>query len=138
MDALLHANAFFNSDFSLLNENTCAKYELLNAMRSNRVRQQYADSYAAHTARFLYDNSNVEYQNLRDIQATIEESIARLPQKQETVFRLSRIENLSIDEIAQRMNLSKHTVENYITAALKTLRASLGEFIMLVLLLVSR
>ncbi|MCW5912135.1 MAG: HTH domain-containing protein [Cyclobacteriaceae bacterium] len=61
------------------------------------------------------------------------ESIARLPQKQEEVFRLSRMEHLSIEEIAQRLNISKRTVENYITAALKTLRGSLGEFLVLVL-----
>ncbi|MGN8068466.1 sigma factor-like helix-turn-helix DNA-binding protein [Mucilaginibacter sp. 22184] len=40
------------------------------------------------------------------------------------MFWLSRVQNLSNDEIAGKLNISKRTVENQITQALRNLRVS--------------
>jgi len=48
-----------------------------------------------------------------------------LPKKCREIYILSRKENLTISEIAQKLNISKRTVENQLTNALKHLRASL-------------
>lgn len=48
------------------------------------------------------------------------------PQRRQ-VFVLSREENLTYPEIARRMNLSVNTVENYMVAALSSLRKRLKE-----------
>jgi RNA polymerase sigma-70 factor (family 1) len=50
------------------------------------------------------------------------EAIESLPSQQKAVFKLSRIDGLSYDEIAEKLNLSKNTVRNHLVAALKTLR----------------
>ncbi|OLY93835.1 RNA polymerase sigma-70 factor, ECF subfamily [Cnuella takakiae] len=52
----------------------------------------------------------------------IEQTISRLPEKCRVVFRLSREQNLSNQEIADKMNLSVSTVEKHIAKALKKLR----------------
>ncbi|WP_256009536.1 RNA polymerase sigma factor [Desertivirga xinjiangensis] len=54
-------------------------------------------------------------------------AIERLPPQQQLVFKLSRVEGLSFDEIADRLNLSRNTVKNHLVAALKNLRLQLNE-----------
>ncbi|WP_126246949.1 RNA polymerase sigma factor [Chitinophaga rhizosphaerae] len=50
------------------------------------------------------------------------EAINRLPEKMKEIFMLSRFENLSIEQIASRLELSQQTVKNQISKALKILR----------------
>ena len=50
------------------------------------------------------------------------EAINRLPARMKEIFMLSRFENLSIEQIASRLDLSQQTVKNQITKALKILR----------------
>lgn len=58
-----------------------------------------------------------------DLMSFAEKAIAELPKQQQIVFRLSRFEGLTYDEIAERLNLSKNTVKNHLVVALKTLKA---------------
>ncbi|WP_172333800.1 sigma factor-like helix-turn-helix DNA-binding protein [Mucilaginibacter sp. SG564] len=48
----------------------------------------------------------------------------RLPRRCQEIFWLSRVQNLSNDEIEGKLNISKRTVENQITQALRYLRVS--------------
>lgn len=50
-----------------------------------------------------------------------------LPPQQREVFRLSRFEGLTYEEIAARMNISVHTVKYHMMAALKVLRSHFNE-----------
>ncbi|WP_157760749.1 RNA polymerase sigma factor [Chitinophaga caeni] len=50
------------------------------------------------------------------------EAINHLPAKMKEVFMLSRFENMSIEQIADKLNLSPQTVKNQISKALKVLR----------------
>lgn len=49
-------------------------------------------------------------------------AVNRMPDRRRKVFMLSRVEGLSNSEIAERMNISKKTVENHMNLALKELR----------------
>ncbi|MNL20876.1 RNA polymerase sigma factor [compost metagenome] len=60
---------------------------------------------------------------LSDLMVFAESAIKELPKQQQIVFRLSRFEGLSYEEIADRLNLSKNTVKNHLVVAVKTLRA---------------
>ncbi|MGS2761160.1 RNA polymerase sigma-70 factor [Sinomicrobium sp. M5D2P9] len=55
----------------------------------------------------------------------IEPSLERLPSRCQSIFKLSRIEGYSNDEIARLLNISKRTVENQISLAMKRLRTDL-------------
>lgn len=67
-------------------------------------------------------SNNLEYQEL---ETKIFEEIEKLPPKCKKVFKLSRLENKSNQEIAQTLNLSIRTVETHISNALKYLRNQL-------------
>lgn len=56
---------------------------------------------------------------------TIETTLRELPEKTQTVFRLSRYENKSVREIAGNLSLTEKAVEYHITKALKLLRIRL-------------
>ena len=59
---------------------------------------------------------------LKDSQELLSQAVTTLPQQQAIVFTLSRIEHLSLDEIADRLQISKETVKKHLTRALKTIR----------------
>jgi len=54
-----------------------------------------------------------------------EQIIAMLPQQQQRIFKLSREEGLTHDEIAKKLGISTNTVKNHMVRALKTLKTSL-------------
>ena len=60
--------------------------------------------------------------------ASLQAAIDALPPRCRTVFVLSRFEELSHKEIAQKLNISTKTIENQITKALKTLSNALKTF----------
>ena len=61
----------------------------------------------------------------KDLQATYEKALARMPEKQRIVFLMSRMEELSYQEIANRLSLSVKAIEKRMSAALARLRKEL-------------
>ena len=104
---------------------TAVKFQVLNYIRSEKVRKEYAIIYTTFE-KTLYDNSNEEHIHLSDLEHLVEREISKLPNKCQQVYRLSRNEHQSIKTIADMLNISHKTVENHLTQALKQLRSSLG------------
>ncbi|HIX26360.1 MAG TPA: RNA polymerase sigma-70 factor [Candidatus Barnesiella excrementigallinarum] len=63
-----------------------------------------------------------------DYQEMVQAAFSKLPEKTKKIFMLSRIENLSYEEIAQKSGLSVKSIEYHISKALKILRKELKEF----------
>lgn len=99
---------------------------LLNELRSAKVRKAYAHDYASFIMN-RHDNSNVEHQDVQDLEKWIEAGVSELPDKCQAVFRLSRHRHVPNKTIAEKLKISTKTVENYLTQALKYLRTRLGE-----------
>jgi RNA polymerase sigma-70 factor (ECF subfamily) len=76
----------------------------------------------------------------RETHKLINEAIQQLPPQQRTVYELSKQEGLKYDEIAELMHLSKNTVRNHLSEAMKTIRTFLKKtemlFMSLVILLI--
>ena len=69
--------------------------------------------------------STLEY---KELSKRVEELMAYLPEQRRNIYRMSRDEDLSNKEIAEKLNLSVQTVKNQISAALKFIRNSLKNF----------
>ena len=73
-------------------------------------------------------NAGEEKVNHNQLINSIEEVLQQLPEKTQTVFRLSRFEDRSVKEIAIQLNLSEKAVEYHITRSLKLLRKYLSGY----------
>ena len=70
-------------------------------------------------------NETEDYVIFTDLDKKSTEAIEQLPAKQKQVFMMKNFEYLSIEEISEKLNLSKRTVENQIYRATKQLKESL-------------
>ena len=61
----------------------------------------------------------------KEMQITLKELVAQMPEQRRRVFRLSKIKGLTNDEIAHKLNLSKRTVENQLYRAIIFLKEHL-------------
>lgn len=111
-----------------------AKYKILSFIRSEQVRRKYAAEFTLF-ASGNFDNSIEEMVDLKELQLALDEKIAELPEKCRTAFRMSRMDHEPIPRIAEKMNISTRTVENYISQALRHLRTGFGELLAVVFLL---
>ncbi len=64
-----------------------------------------------------------------ELQAHVTVAINKLPPKCRTVFQLSRFEQLTYKEIAEKLGISVKTVENQMGKALKIMRAELKGYL---------
>ncbi|MXV16516.1 sigma-70 family RNA polymerase sigma factor [Pedobacter sp. HMF7056] len=70
-------------------------------------------------------NTGQEKMLYHDLESAIDDKLKLLPKRCQEIFFLSRKEHLSNKEIAERLSISKRSVENQITVALKYLRVCL-------------
>lgn len=64
-----------------------------------------------------------------EIQRIIQQTLKRLPEQTREIFWLSRYENLSVKEIAEKKKLTPKAVEYHITKSLKVLRVALKDYL---------
>ncbi len=75
----------------------------------------------------IEDNStklDIEYSSLLE---TTSQLIEKLPSRQKNILLLNIEEHFSSDQIAQKLDISKKTVENYLSLAKASLRKSLAD-----------
>lgn len=125
------------SDRDILNIETSVKGYLisstrnacLNVVQKKKLKLTYEqyilNNYDNYTAKDLY--SIVELEQL------IEDAIAKLPEKLQTVFKMSRFEQLTYKEIAERQKISVKTVESYMHRALQILSKELKDYLPLII-----
>ena len=70
----------------------------------------------------------------KELEERIEKALQSLPTKCGDVFRLSRINELSYKEIAEKMDISTKTVENHMGKALRLMRDELKEYLPLIVI----
>ena len=110
-----------------------AHNQVLRYIRSEKVRRKYTKNLVSILSS-EFDNSTEELMELQELKELIEESVSELQAKCQQAFRMSQFKHKSIKEIADEMNISSRTVENYISQALGYLRKRLDRSIWLLFL----
>jgi len=104
-----------------------ARYHVFKQLKAKKLSPiEYIESYEDLETENSYNKAEAKL-NYRDFENRLAECLEPLPKRCREIFWLSRIENLSNEEIAEKFGISKRTVENQITAALRHIRSSLQE-----------
>lgn len=101
----------------------------INALRRMGRVTPYADSTITPP---LADSIEEDYY-AREKELIIRLVVCRMPEQRRRVFEMSRYMGMDNQTIATTLNISKKTVENHLTLALKTLRSALASFTLLFL-----
>lgn len=97
-----------------------ARNYILNYLRNNKKNKQFTtqlfDHFGEHTItpedEFL----------VKESQKLIEQAVAALPPQQQMVYELRRRQDLSLEDIASQMNISRNTARNHLNQALKQIK----------------
>ncbi len=78
---------------------------------------------------FLKQNTIEDEMIYQDLESTTYSSIEKLPKIQQQVFRLNKLEGKTTAEIAEKLNLSKRTIDHHIYLATKKVKSELLHYI---------
>ncbi len=101
------------------------------------LHQEVKEKYISSFARFLAtEQVKTDYLvREKQLQAFIEKEIEQLPPKMREIFQLSRKENLTHKEIAERLSISEKTVDRQVSNALFRLKTRFSFFTFLIFLI---
>ena len=71
------------------------------------------------------ENSTEQELEYTELKSAYEKALAKLPEKQRTVFLMSRMEEMTYKEIAERLEVSVKAVEKRMSIALSVLKQQL-------------
>jgi RNA polymerase sigma-70 factor (ECF subfamily) len=101
------------------------RYMIIRYIQHKGVQHRYAEHYRIFEN--LYDTGNADGENIETLRNALLRRLEGLPERCKMAMRLRITDNLSNQEVAEKMNISRRTVELYISKALCHLRASLPQ-----------
>jgi len=116
---------------------TSARYHTYKVLKARKkLRLSYVENYDQVPASLIaVQNEAEEKIRCLNIQEDIERALIELPKRCREIFLLSRIGNLSNGEIAEKLSISKRTVENQISIAQKYLEHNMKDIAFTLLLI---
>ena len=103
---------------------TAIRYQFYNRNRAAKSPLTLVPDYERHDT-LTQQNEGELRQDYNDFEHMLKNHLGVLPNRCQEIFVMSPIQNISNDEIAENLQISKRTVENQITHALKHLRGVL-------------
>ena len=115
---------------------TAVRNKIFNLIEHQKVKMNYSTSISKfiQQGEFLTD----EHIRLNELKKIVESEIALLPQKMREIFEMSRNQQLSHKEIAEKLGISDKTVRKQINNALKILKVKLNVSAGLLFILIIR
>ncbi|REA58228.1 RNA polymerase sigma-70 factor [Dyadobacter luteus] len=111
---------------------TAVKYKVLDFYKKEVQRKLYAESVKLNNQDESSETDDMLAYN--ELSRSISSCIEKLPEKTRVIFELNRIQCQTADEISRMLDLPLRTVEYHITQGLKSLRANLKDYLILLLL----
>ena len=99
----------------------------LNFLKSQRL--DFSEPETGQKAAASPEPSAQHQLEVENLEQAFDRALDKLPPACRTIFVLSRIDQLSHREIAEKLEISPKTIENQMTKALKTLREALKSFL---------
>lgn len=99
---------------------TIARRLSLNSLRQIATSKLASERHFAHMKDAV--NTTEEALGLAELKRITEEALLLMPRQQQQVYRMSRNEGLSLDEIAAVLGIVKNTVKKHLSEALKAIR----------------
>ena len=106
---------------------TIARNIALNFLKHKLVKESYQIHYEPLEADFSSEENLIA----QEIAEQIEKKIEEMPEQRRNIYKMSRLEGLKNNEIAQKLNTSKHNVESQLSLALKELRQLVSTILLL-------
>jgi RNA polymerase sigma-70 factor (family 1) len=100
---------------------TAIRYQVYNRMRAAKLSLVYVANDASIDVKYNINNGEIKIEE-QELQQELRECLNKLPKRCQEIFHMSRMNNLSNQEISSQLGISKRSVENQITFALKHLR----------------
>jgi len=107
---------------------TALKYKIINYIDATLLRNKIFQNIQQTSTESIGTNVD-NLIAIKEIRNAIEKALSEMPEKTQTIFRLSRFENKTIKEIASLINMNEKAVEYHITQSLKKMRIHLKDFI---------
>jgi RNA polymerase sigma-70 factor (ECF subfamily) len=98
------------------------RYMVIRYIQHKGVQDRYAEHYKIFAS--LFDTGDADRERAESLRNTLLKSLEGLPERCKMAIKLRITDNLSNQEVAEKMNISRRTVELYISRALSHLRAS--------------
>ncbi|MGN6396667.1 MAG: RNA polymerase sigma factor [Mucilaginibacter sp.] len=104
---------------------TSARNKIFDLFAHEQVEQKHLDSLQVYYSKNPVHPTDHQTRE-RDFQAYIDKQIAELPPKMREIFELSRKEQLSYKEIADKLETTENNVSKQVNKAVRVLRTKLG------------
>jgi RNA polymerase sigma-70 factor (ECF subfamily) len=105
---------------------TAVRYQVYNRMRAAKL----TVTYTAENIESTQNEHNTGESKLleEELFTELQQRVGKLPKRCQEIFYLSRLKHLSNEEIAAQLGISKRTVDNQITLALKYIKLHYKSF----------
>lgn len=126
-----------------INRESLSKVNSLKAYLYRMARNMVYDAYEHSLVKDSYEQ--IQQQNspctdlieetlyARELELLIDIAIEQMPEQRRRIFKMSRKEGLTNEEISQKLEINKRTVENHITQALADLRKAIQGALLLLI-----
>lgn len=104
------------------------KYKALDILRHEDVKDKYEQELSLQKEEREYNNIEKKMDD-KKLAETVRNAIENLPERARRIYKLSRLEGLTYNEIAYVMEISPKTVESQMSRALKILRKQLSGYL---------
>lgn len=111
---------FFNSWLRVVTKNTCYNY-----LRKKATEVLAISTMSENHVVALPEPTPQEITEFREFERCLEAAIQKLPTQQQKVFRLKKFSGKKVCEIAEELDISTHTVKEYLKIAQKSVKTNL-------------
>jgi RNA polymerase sigma-70 factor (ECF subfamily) len=103
------------------------KHNSLDYLRRQGYQQEYQNKVIENTP--VYSENIDELYNLKELQELLAKTLEKLPEEYRIAFIMSRMEEKSVSEIAEKLSVSIRTVERYRNRAMEILKRELKDYL---------